>query len=94
MTQRKICKVEGCRARAWERDYCNRHALERYRSRTARSRPTEERLAEGRRLLRKRARELGIILANDAPAESGVSSPAAAELSVVAARGKIRSPVG
>jgi len=96
VNQRKICKVDGCKARAWQRDYCNRHALERHRSSVRPPRPSQERLAEGRRLLRQRARELGIVLANDPGKDAAAETPVApvAPVAPILARGKVRSPVG
>ncbi len=87
---RKICKIEGCGARAWQTDLCNLHALERHRS--VRRRPNAQRLAEGRKLLRLRARELGIVLADNPEAQRKKAVTAVA----VAARrrSKVRSPVG
>ena len=86
---RKICKITGCGARAWQSELCNLHALEHHRG--ARRKPTVDRLAEGRRLLRQRAKELGIVLA-DEPQEERVQKRKAS--AVVTARSKVRSPVG
>ena len=71
---KKTCKVEGCNARAWQADLCNLHALESLR--TTQRRPTAQRLAEGKRRLRERARELGIVLAD--PGDDG-SPPTSTE---------------
>ena len=98
---RKTCKVSGCRARAWQQDLCNLHALERYRS-PRRDRPRAERLAEGKRLLRERARELGITLADDpdgrrSAARREVELDVAVDVAIAIAPravGKVRSPVG
>lgn len=96
---RKTCKVEGCQARAWQRDLCNLHALEQYRS-PRRERPRAERLAEGKRLLRQRARELGITLATDPEAtraqgrRKAAAEDEVAVATVGARRLKVRSPVG
>jgi hypothetical protein len=98
---RKICKIGGCRARAWQRDLCNLHALEQYRS-PQRHAPRSERLAEGKKMLRERARELGIALANDpeaarASARAEAAPKYAPEYARVGARSgfaKVRSPVG
>ena len=90
---RKTCKVNGCRARAWQRELCNLHALEQYRS-PRRQTPRSERLAEGKQLLRERARELGITLAENPDSRRAASRP---ELVLVGGRGalaKARSPVG
>ena len=83
-----ICKVNGCQARAWQIELCNFHALESYRGGRQRRRATSEKLAEGKRLLRQRAQELGISLAK----EKGCTE----QPEVVAAmtgRVKVRSPV-
>lgn len=87
---RKICKIEGCGARAWQIELCNLHALERHR--TAKRRPPSERLAQGRELLRQRARELGIVLADNPDARRSKNRKAVAVAS--ARRSKVRSPVG
>ncbi len=78
---RKICSIATCGARAWHSELCNLHALERLRSAP---RPTaQKRLEHGRKLLRQKAKELGIQLA-----EGEVVAL------VDAARGKkLRSPV-
>ncbi len=59
--RKMICKVGGCGARAWHGDLCNLHALEQLRSRPRQ--PLARRLEHGKRLLREKARELGIELA-------------------------------
>lgn len=91
MVKLSQCSVSGCEARAWHGELCNLHALERYRGK--RRRPTEERLAEGKRLLRQRARDLGIVLADDPPREP---APEPVPVSAGAHPGvgrKVRSPV-
>ncbi len=89
------CKVEGCSARAWQADLCNLHALERYRG--SQRRPTAQRVAEGKRILRQRAQELGIVLADEI-AEPAAQTAKAREPALVSqhvgARAKVRSPVG
>jgi hypothetical protein len=72
-----------CGARAWHGELCNLHALERIRSAP---RPTaQKRLELGRRLLRDRARELGIVLE---------AEPVMEHVAVGAGRArKVRSPV-
>jgi len=80
---KKSCKVEGCDNRAWQLDVCNLHALERFRSQR-KVRPKEERLAEGKRLLRARAQELGIVLADQ---------PQPVFATAKGGRRKVRSPV-
>ena len=86
-----MCKVEGCRARAWQTDLCNLHALERHRG--VKRRPTADKLAEGRQLLRQRARELGIVLA-ETPETKQRQTQRKAVAVVSARRNKVRSPVG
>jgi hypothetical protein len=77
---RKTCKA--CGARAWHGDLCNLHALERLRSNP---RPTAaNRLEQGRRLLREKAKELGIELAEE---------PAVALVGAGRSPRKLRSPV-
>jgi len=92
---KKTCKVEGCNARAWQADLCNLHALERLRG--SQRRPSAQRVAEGKRVLRERAQELGIVLADDAaePAETAPAQvpAAAAALRPVTSKIKVRSPV-
>lgn len=94
---RKTCSVSGCRARAWHHDLCNLHALERHKAagQGPRRRPTAERLAEGKRILRQRAKELGIVLDDGTERENQPhGAPSKGEGVTVGIRGsKARSPV-
>ena len=67
-----------CSARAWHDGLCNYHALQRTRARRS-PEPQEDLIAEGRRRLRIRARELGIVVNDTASAHRP--------------RVKVRSPV-
>jgi hypothetical protein len=68
---RKICKIAACGARAWHGELCNLHALERVRGNP--KKPLAQRLEVGKRLLKEKARELGIVLADEAEAIVEVS---------------------
>ena len=94
---KRICNEQGCEARAWHGEFCNLHALDRFRGTPGqpRRRTPSERLAEGRRLLRQRAKELGIAVADSTAGQPAQKAPARdSQRVVVAARaGKVRSPV-
>lgn len=85
-----ICKVDSCRARAWQRGLCNLHALERHRS--ANQAPAKDRLAQGKQLLRDRAKQLGIEL-SDAQHDAATRR-ADLKNATVTRRRRVRSPVG
>ena len=92
MAPKRTCSVEGCSARAWHDDLCNYHALERHSpsssrrggGKPSRPKPLQARLEEGKRVLRERAKELGIQL-DEEPQEVAVSGRKGK---------KARSPVG
>ena len=94
------CKVKGCGARAWQSSLCNLHALERHKTTTVRRKKiSNERLAEGKRLLRQRARELGIVLAEDESKKVTVRAMAkdttqSKTNKLVRVGAKVASPVG
>jgi len=92
---RKTCEEPGCQARAWQGSLCNLHALEHYRGKARM--PPAERLALGKKLLRQRARELGIVLADEkkaAPSQPAEDRREVVTMGVGSPRPKARYPRG
>ena len=91
----RVCSEKSCNARAWHDDLCNLHALERQRAKVALPRASTvlspaARLKRGRDMLRKRARELGIVV--EKSGQDGASYDASSYAKVTPR--KTRSPMG